>query len=150
MEIEHKITGLDDFDRRVKSLSVETTGKAMRSAVVAAVKPMVDDAKSLVRKNSYRTGLLEAALRRRSFIGPAAAPYTVAAGLDIRRGRRYGGSNWHLIEFGTADRVGKDGHRTGKVHPEPFVRPSFRRNTRKMLDIMTRRLLQKIDKAIRS
>ena len=43
----------------------------------------------------------------------------------------------HMIEKGTVDRVGKDGHSSGKMVANPFFLPAFKKAQSELISILT-------------
>ena len=142
-----KILGLEQLKKALNQLPIEIQQKALRSAVSASAKVVVDAA--IAKAPAGDTGNLKKAIyryRSRSGSGTGRETYLVGvrkgkkAYANTARNRRLNrvGKNytvqgeayyWRFLEFGTA-----------KMQAKPFMRPAFEGSKSRILDVMKERL----------
>ncbi len=144
-----KIAGARELDKVLQKLPRKMGEKALRSALMAASKPMIDDMKfrspvrisdfgpkklrTVRRKRKFvrlgrLSGFLIASIRRRSIRSKDKLAATVLVGV-------FGVFYAHFQEYGTKNQGAK-----------PFVRPGFDNNVVKSLGIMGKKLGDQIEK----
>jgi len=149
--MEVKITGLEEIKKALNQLPIEIQQKALRSAVSASAKVVVDEA--IAKAPAGDTGNLKKSIyryRSRSGSGTGRETYLVGvrkgkrAYADTAKNRRLNRVGkkytvqgeayyWRFLEFGTV-----------KMQAKPFMRPAFEGSRSKILETMKQRL----DKAI--
>ena len=113
------------LEKRLKELGVKTAAKALRAALTAAAKPVVEEAKKRV---PVRTGKLrDNIVKSVSASGKRGA----FARIGFRRKAFYG----QFVETGTS-----------KMPARPFLRPALDNKGKEAVDIFTVRLKKRIDK----
>jgi HK97 gp10 family phage protein len=142
-----KILGLEQLKKALNQLPVEIQQKALRSAVSASAKVVVDSA--IAKAPAGETGNLKKAIyryRSRSGSGTGRETYLVGvrkgkkAYADTARNRRLNRVGkkytvqgeayyWRFLEFGTV-----------KMQAKPFMRPAFEGSKSRILDVMKERL----------
>lgn len=142
-----KILGLEQLKKALNQLPVEIQQKALRSAVSASAKVVVDSA--ITKAPAGETGNLKKAIyryRSRSGSGTGRETYLVGvrkgkkAYADTARNRRLNRVGkkytvqgeayyWRFLEFGTV-----------KMQAKPFMRPAFEGSKSRILDVMKERL----------
>lgn len=147
-----KIEGLEQLKKALNQLPVEIQQKALRSAVSASAKVVVDAA--IAKAPAGDTGNLKKAIyryRSRSGSGTGRETYLVGvrkgkkAYANTKRNRRLNRVGkkytvegeayyWRFLEFGTA-----------KMQAKPFLRPAFEGSKTKILEIMKQRLSKAIE-----
>ena len=146
------VQGLDELDKKLADLGNDLAGKALFSAAMYALTPMVKDAKKLAAKAKephemthpngtkvkVQPGLLKTAIKKRrlpkkehkgEFAQGAVVGIYVGKGTKQKIYPRY----WHFIERGTATQPAT-----------PFIRPSFDRN----INITVTRFAEKLSERI--
>lgn len=132
-----------------KFTSPATAKNAIKRGMIAALQPMVVDAKAKAPKH-YRD--LENAITasdklsaREKRAAKANNPDSVFVYFGVTTGQ---GPTATQQEFGTRDRhQQKTGRETGHVNPRPFLRPSFEGNAQKAIDGMIPSIWQELAKA---
>ena len=142
-----KIFGLEQLKKALNQLPVEIQQKALRSAVSASAKVVVDAA--IAKAPAGDTGNLKKAIyryRSRSGSGTGGETYLVGvrkgkkAYANTARNRRLNRVGkkytvegeayyWRYLEFGTV-----------KMQAKPFMRPAFEGSKSRILDVMKERL----------
>lgn len=142
-----KIFGLEQLKKALNQLPVEIQQKALRSAVSASAKVVVDAA--IAKAPAGDTGNLKKAIyryRSRSGSGTGRETYLVGvrkgkkAYANTARNRRLNRVGkkytvegeayyWRYLEFGTV-----------KMQAKPFMRPAFEGSKSRILDVMKERL----------
>lgn len=171
-----KIDGLKEIEAALSQVAKTSTQTAiMRRALTKAAEPMRDAAKSYVSTNG--DGDLEEGIRigtrTRNEAGNAAYHKTLRSGgdkgqavqamRDARRAAKASGLNPAIvlfmgpsetayyakwIEFGTGPRVQKTtGRNTGRVTPDPFMRPAFDKEAQPTIDRVKPMLWREIARA---
>lgn len=130
------VQGLDELDKKLEELGNDLAGKALFSAAMYALTPMVKDAKAFAAKAKephemyypngtkveVQPGLLKTAIKKRrlpksehkgEFAQGAVVGIYIGKGTKQKVYPRY----WHFIERGTV-----------KQPATPFIRPAFDRN----------------------
>lgn len=150
------VKGLAEVDANLKKIGQVAGQKAMRSALYAASKPILDQAKINVPK---RSGALQLALTRFYKVGTAentGSRFTVSVGpkaknrtaialynLSYKRRKKVRGIFYgHLQEFEHKDRGG------GSVPAKPFLLPALRDRFSQSIQILADQLRKKIEKAL--
>ncbi len=146
-----KITGLEEIKKALNQLPIDIQQRALRSAVSASAKVVVDAA--IAKAPAGDTGNLKKSIyryRSRSASGTGRETYLVGvrkgkkAYADTAKNRRLNRVGkkytvqgeayyWRFLEFGTV-----------KMQAKPFMRPAFEGSRSKILETMKQRL----DKAI--
>lgn len=104
-------------------MDVLLRGKALTDALKKAGKPVVARAKSLAPVGGARKGQKAGKKHLRDTITLAARDYGETKVLVV--GPAYpAGAHGHLVEFGSVDRERKSGGSTGRMPPQPFLRPA--------------------------
>ena len=148
------VQGLDELDKKLTELGNDLAGKALFSAAMYALTPMVKDAKALAakakephamvintnkRKVEIQPGLLASAIKKRrlpksehkgEFSQGAVVGIYVGKGTKQKFYPQY----WHFIERGTV-----------KQPATPFIRPAFDRNTSLTVTRFAEKLSERID-----
>jgi HK97 gp10 family phage protein len=147
------IKGLKELQNALNQLPLKIQGRPVRSAVNAAAKIVMDDAR---RRVPVETGQLRKAIyrgRSRSMSSKGREVYVVsvrkgkakyANTAQNRRRNRVGKTYqtrgeayyWRFLEFGTA-----------KMPARPFLRPAFESQKQNAAMVMKQKLLEAIDKA---
>lgn len=153
------VRGLKELDAKLTQLSQVAAQKAMRNAIFAASKPILDQAKanaaawpkgsgaikeSLTR--TYSKGLLDTGTKFTVSVGPKAKNRTAIAlyNLVYKRRRPIRGIYYgHLLEFGHKDRAG------GDVAAKPFLLPALESKKDEATQILADKLRQNIEKALK-
>lgn len=147
------IQGLDELDKKLADLGNDLAGKALFSAAMYALTPMVKDAKRLAAKAKephemyysngskveVQPGLLKSAIRKRrlpkrehkgEFAQGAVVGVYVGKGTKQKIYPRY----WHFIERGTVNQPAT-----------PFIRPAFDNNVNLAVTRVAEKLAERID-----
>lgn len=147
------IQGLDELDKKLADLGNDLAGKALFSAAMYALTPMVKDAKRLAAKAKephemyhpngskveVQPGLLKSAIRKRrlpkrehkgEFAQGAVVGVYVGKGTKQKIYPRY----WHFIERGTVNQPAT-----------PFIRPAFDNNVNLAVTRFAEKLAERID-----
>lgn len=142
-----KIDGLEQLKKALNQLPIDIQQRALRSAVSASAKVVVDAA--IQKAPAGETGNLKKAIyryRSRSESGTGRETYLIGvrkgkkAYADTARNRRLNRVGkkytvqgeayyWRFLEFGTA-----------KMQAKPFMRPAFEGSRGKILEVMKERL----------
>lgn len=137
-----KIDGLDELQRKLKTLPGKVQKKLLRSAVTAGAKPIVNAAKAKAPK---RTGTLELSIGRKvmmkngtavAVIGPKTNVQSESKGQTIKPSRYA-----HLVEKGFIDRAGEH------IPGQPFIEPALDEGGPAAVDAMADKLGKGIEKA---
>lgn len=125
--LEMKTEGFNELHQKLSELPQKLAVKVLVKAARKAFKPVLEDARGMVPKDSgalrdalkitVRRGRGDEPLRVGLKIGAAKAGN---AGSDIPPARR-----WHFIELGTA-----------KLAPHPFLRPALERNKAAIIEAL--------------
>jgi len=147
------VQGLDELDKKLAELGNDLAGKALFSAAMYALTPIVKDAKVLAAKAKelhemyypngtkveVQPGLLKTAIKKRrlpksehkgEFAQGAVVGIYVGKGTKQKVYPRY----WHFIERGTVNQPAT-----------PFIRPAFDRNTSLTVTRFAEKLSERID-----
>lgn len=108
-----EIKGLAELEAKLNALPAAGAKKAMRSALMFALTPMLKAARDGVAK---RSGALAKAIVKRSFITKA-NDFQAEAGVVMNTKKKAPGWRWHFEEFGTS-----------RQKARPFIRPAFDNN----------------------
>ncbi|MDQ7019617.1 MAG: HK97 gp10 family phage protein [Robiginitomaculum sp.] len=108
-----KLVGLDELEKLMKKFTGKTQRRINLNALSAMARVVAKEAKSRVPARTG--GLRDAITVKRPRRGG-----TVKIGF-----KRPDSGKAHLVEFGTALRVKKDGKSTGRVAAQPFMRPAL-------------------------
>jgi HK97 gp10 family phage protein len=104
----------------------------LRGAVRAGAKPIVDEARALVPKDTGNLkksiGIVSRKSKDRSKVKFSVTP---------RRGGKYDGFYAHMIEFGTS-----------KMQPQPFMRPAFEKQDNQSIEAAKEYIAKRIPKEI--
>lgn len=148
------IEGLKGLDEALADLSRAAGRGALRRALVSAAEPV---RQAMI---AYAPGIADGGLKSSIQIGSRLSTrqarqhrraISERAGVEIFVGPSYnigrGGRSAHLFEFGTRHRVQKSGRRTGRLRPQPFMRPAWDAERGKALSIVKTALWQEVGKA---
>lgn len=147
------VQGLDELDKKLAELGNDLAGKALFSAAMYALTPMVKDAKALAAKAKephemyypngtkveVQPGLLKTAIKKRrlpksehkgEFAQGAVVGIYIGKGTKQKVYPRY----WHFIERGTANQPAT-----------PFIRPAFDGNISLTVARFAEKLSERID-----
>jgi HK97 gp10 family phage protein len=130
IEIYSNIVGLKELEQSLHELGSEVAGKnggLVRNALMAAAKPVLESAQTLVPKDTHR---LEKQLRRtrqKEVDRELNANEAVDVGLISRRGR--GTAYGSFVEFGTSQKAAR-----------PYLRPALKSNVEKSIGIFRKNL----------
>lgn len=113
MKMKMEVEGLKELEAKLNALPAAGAIKAMRSALMFALTPMVKAARGSVAK---RSGALAKAIVKRSFINKK-NNFKADAGVVMNTKKKAPGWRWHFEEFGTS-----------RQKARPFLRPAFDNN----------------------
>jgi hypothetical protein len=154
MKFSVSVEGLKDLDAALQDLSKGVARGALRRALIRAATPVRDTMKA------YAPGLAAGGLKESIEIGNRLEPrqarmhrkaVDARSGIELFVGPSYklgrGGRTAHLFEFGTRERVRKNGGRTGKIRMQPFARPAWDAEQGNALSILKTALWQEVSQA---
>jgi HK97 gp10 family phage protein len=137
------VQGLQEIKDFVNGLPKELSHKVMQTVNAEAAQPMVARIHLLapVGKTGNLAdsiGVEKPNIKRTTEIG--------MVHVGPRRSSKHRGFHAHLVEYGTKDRVTKDGVRTGVMPKQPFIKPAFDQMSGSVLNninnILGRRVVQ--------
>lgn len=134
-----KIEGMDKFLQSLKTLKLDD--KEVKKVVLNAADPILNAAKRKCKSTTVRAAL--------GYITKNDAKYPTTALFGVRSG--YGTKTFTapalavVEEFGTVERIKKDGSSTGYIKPRPFMRPALDENRSKSAEILKAGLINLIE-----
>ncbi|MBL4917451.1 HK97-gp10 family putative phage morphogenesis protein [Szabonella alba] len=145
-----RVTGSEALAKRMAAIP-QSVLEALRPALTRSVQEIAADARALA-ESSRRSGALVESIeatapgettpafasdggRRTADEGQA---FVTAGDPDARHG--------HLVEFGTAERVHKDGSPTGTMPAKPFLLPAWRLNKTRVRNRLRRVIRSEVKK----
>jgi HK97 gp10 family phage protein len=122
---------MDQFDIKVKTLSLAVSHQALGDMVMEAAQPILDDARNTVERQSTRTGELARGLHMELQPPKSGKSHEAVVQIKPAKGTFYA----KFVEFGT-------------VHsrPEPFMGPAFDRNRMKVMQTIQQNLIKTIER----
>lgn len=143
-----KLTGARELERALRELPKRTGKAALRRALKKTAQPIEVTAEQYATRAkpelAARGISISTRLSRRQKRGRQTDRNTVQMYVGAHSAR-YGLA--HLFEFGTAQRHHKSGKSTGRMRPQPFMRPAWDANKGRLLDTLGRELWTEVDKA---
>lgn len=158
MSVTLDLADFKDLERQLEKLSKAAGKGALRRSLEKSAAPMVDLAKSWVPvddgdlRDSITVGVKLAkrqAGQHRKMFQDDRASVEMFLGPSYNLGA--GGRHGHLVEFGTKPHIngGKyAGTQNPGTAPQPFMRPAFDQDVRKMLDRLGEDLWVEIEKSV--
>jgi HK97 gp10 family phage protein len=142
-----KVNGLSDLDKALSELTKATGRNVARRAMLAAGQPirdaMVQNAPGHI-KDAIEIGT-KLTPRQAKLSRANKSPIEIYVGVSYRLGMR--GRTAHLFEFGTRQRVRKNGGATGRIAARPFVRPAWDQHKGTALEILKDEMWKNVQKA---
>lgn len=155
MKVSVEFEGFSQLEAKLNRLPAAVSKKVMRSALMAALGPMLKTAKALAPVPRIAANLGRRALitRKNNFRAEAAITVRVKdrTKKDKDTGERTvakkGAWFWHLFEFGTGPRrVKKTKRAVGRIKAQPFMRPAYDQHKTEAVEIFRRELAKRIKK----
>ncbi|MCC2547714.1 HK97 gp10 family phage protein [Hymenobacter sp. BT175] len=111
--------GFKEVEQLLDALPKRLGEKTLQSILRKNARPLIQRGRELVPRNK---GTVAKSL---GTIAGRGAGRGTSVYVGPRRSKAFNGYAAHLIEFGTAPRVRKDGRATGSMPAQPFWRPAF-------------------------
>lgn len=137
MDVDIKISGLDEVEKQLKKLEAATAVKALNSALMSAAKPTYDRAranaafsenfKSAIRRKKHRTISKKKGIRQQKGFRRAFRGTNRVTGVSVEVVHRKA-PHFHLVELGTTDRYNRRGAYRGKVQARSMLGKAFSGN----------------------
>ena len=141
MDIDFKIDGLEEIQRRLSELDAKTEPKVLKQTVRASARPVILDAR---RRVAYAP---EVAKKLKVVSVEANQDGTVTAHVGLPSKNKGGSYVGLWIEKGTAPRIQKTtGRRTGAMPARPFLGPALRSQKDRVIDRFGTEIRKRISK----
>lgn len=157
MTVKLTLQGGRQLDAALRELKTVTARRVGDRAMVAALKPVLDDAVRMAPVGDHtadharRFHYVETlGIGKKLNASQAAAEKKISGVPAQHLLMRYVGSSSplaHLFEFGTGQRRHKDGSSTGRMAPHPHMRAAWDANLDAVFNTMVERLGIEVDKA---
>jgi len=129
--VDVEINGMDQLLKKLKKLPYEIQEKVVKGAIRASAKPIVQDARRLVPKDSgdlkKSIGVVQRKSKQKNIVYFSVAP----------RLKKKHGFLAHFHEFGTVD-----------MPAHPFMRPAFEAKGKDTIDFAKKYMVKRIDKEL--
>ncbi len=116
----------------LKEFPINIQNNVMEGAVRAAAKPIVEEARRLVPKDSRNLEKSIGTTKRKGTKGTE-----VVFAVSARRGNPHDGFYAHMVEFGTS-----------KMSAKPFMRPALEKQERQSIEASKEYIAKRIDKEV--
>ncbi|MFW1676453.1 HK97-gp10 family putative phage morphogenesis protein [Pontibacter sp. JAM-7] len=147
MEIDFKVEGLDEIEKKLIALGAETGFKTLRNAARKSMQPVLDDAKANAWEDS---GDMKASLSIRTRKGKGKSNAVTAEVGSFKRTltekQSDGSKTKRKINRQDAKVAAQEYGVRGRA-PEPFLRPALNDNAETVLGIFKKALVKAIEKA---
>jgi HK97 gp10 family phage protein len=144
-DIDMKLDGAKELEAALRALPGTLAKGVLQRALVKAARPMVDDAKSRVRRRTGRLASkinVSTQLSRRQKRGRAREKGLAEAFVGASPARHA-----HLVELGSGPRHHKSGKYVGQMPASPFLRPAFEANAQGLIDALGEEIWRELEKS---
>jgi HK97 gp10 family phage protein len=137
-----RIEGCKELERRLAALPKAMSRTVLRNALKKASAPMKAEAQGLAPTGLAESVVISTKLSKNQRRRRKADKATV----EVFTGSK--DPQAHLFEWGTAERRWRKGKSTGRMTPQPFMRPAWDATKKQAKDILFKEILLQLSKAV--